>query len=99
MDPNGGEHETDEHETLRSAWYSPCSSLRDELYGQSSTAEEEEVFVAVTEDISDGMSTLLWAMNNLAKDGTRVVIARVHSPTRAIHKRKSLLPRIIHHLL
>ncbi|CAM0944663.1 unnamed protein product [Alopecurus aequalis] len=70
MDPNGSEKET----------------LGDELFEQSSAAEKDDVFVAVTEDISNAMSTLLWAMENLAKDGSRVVIVRVHSPTPAIHK-------------
>ena len=77
MDLNGGEHEM-----LQSARYSPSSSLGDELYEQNSTDEEGEVFVAVSEDISDAMSTLLWAMKNLAKGGTRVIIARVHSPVK-----------------
>ncbi|TVU28820.1 hypothetical protein EJB05_20355 [Eragrostis curvula] len=45
---------------------------------------EDRVFVAVPEDVRHGKSTLLWALENLAKDGARVVIAHVHCPAQMI---------------
>lgn len=96
MDSDG-----DEHETMQSARCRLSSSLGDEWCEQRSSALEyersaeddgelyersEEVFIAVTGDVYDGMGTLLWVMRNLANCGSRVVIAHVHSPTRAIHK-------------
>ena len=73
-------------------WSARCSlssSVGDESDEQSSPVTGDDVFVAVPEDVTQGMSTLMWAMQNLAKDGSRVVIAHVHSTTRAIHKSKS----------
>ncbi|XP_006647651.2 U-box domain-containing protein 33-like isoform X1 [Oryza brachyantha] len=47
-------------------------------------AEEDKVFVAVAADVKHGKSTLQWALQNLAKDGAKVVIAHVHSPAQMI---------------
>ncbi|XP_066319052.1 U-box domain-containing protein 33-like [Miscanthus floridulus] len=47
---------------------------------------DNRVFVAVPEDVKHGKSTLLWALENLAKDGSGsgVVIAHVHCPAQMI---------------
>ena len=81
------EHE--EWEPLWSARGSPATSsagslaVADELDEQQSPPAgggSMVVFVAVPEEVSDGMSTLLWALHNLVRDGSKVVIAHVHSP-------------------
>ena len=81
------EHE--EWEPLWSARGSPATSsagslaVADELDEQQSPPAgggSMMVFVAVPEEVSDGMSTLLWALHNLVRDGSKVVIAHVHSP-------------------
>ena len=56
---------------------------------------DNRVFVAVPEDVKHGKSTLLWALENLAKDGSGsgVVIAHVHCPAQMIPMSKtSLIP-------
>ncbi|GJM86384.1 hypothetical protein PR202_ga02238 [Eleusine coracana subsp. coracana] len=45
---------------------------------------DDRVFVAVPEEVKHGKSTLLWALENLAKDGASVVIAHVHCPAKMI---------------
>jgi aspartyl aminopeptidase len=52
----------------------------------------DRVFVAVPEDVRHGKSTLLWALENLAKDGARVVIAHVHCPALMIPMSKTPSP-------
>ncbi|XP_062222517.1 U-box domain-containing protein 33-like [Phragmites australis] len=51
---------------------------------EASPPPVERVFVAVPEDIRHGKSTMLWAVENLAKDGAGVVIAHVHCPAQMI---------------
>lgn len=86
MEGRGGEDETWEEEELWSARGSPATSSADE---QSQPAEDEDkVFVAVPEEVSDGRSVLLWALHNLVGDGSKVVIAHVHSPARAVANSK-----------
>jgi hypothetical protein len=87
MEGDGGAHE--EWEPLWSARCSSASSeedspqdVSDELQEQSNA--EDMVFVALPEKFSDGESTLLWALHNLATDGCKIVIAHVHRPTPAI---------------
>jgi len=85
-----------EHETWEPLWSALCSlatssagSLQDELDERSpAAAAEHKVFVAVPEEVSDGRSTLLWALHNLVRDGSKVVIAHVHSPAAAITQSK-----------
>jgi GTPase len=56
---------------------------------------ESRVFVAVREDVKHGKSTLLWALENLAKDGSGIVIAHVHCPAQMIPMSKtSLIPAL-----
>ena len=83
------EGEREEWEPLWSARGSPATSsagslaVADELDEQQSPPAgggSMMVFVAVPEEVSDGMSTLLWALHNLVRDGSKVVIAHVHSP-------------------
>lgn len=76
----------EEWEPLRSARCSPAATpsslLQDELAAH-------EVFVAVPEEVSDGRSTLLWALRNLVKDGSKLAIAHVHyCPASAIAQSK-----------
>lgn len=47
-------------------------------------AVEDRVFVAVPEDTKNGKSTLLWALENPAKDCAGVVVAHVHCPAQMI---------------
>ncbi|KAF8765440.1 hypothetical protein HU200_008585 [Digitaria exilis] len=61
-------------------------SMADEQISQLADAAEDKVFVAVAEEVSDGRSAVLWALHNLVGDGSKVVIAHVHSPARAIAK-------------
>ena len=86
------EHE--EWEPLWSARGSPATSsagsleVADELDEQQSPpagGRSMVVFVAVPEEVSDGRSTLLWALHNLVRDGSKVVIAHVHSPAQRKH--------------
>jgi len=58
---------------------------------------DNRVFVAVPEDVKHGKSTLMWALENLAKDGSGsgVVIAHVHCPAQMIPMSKtSLIPAL-----
>ncbi|XP_044951830.1 U-box domain-containing protein 33-like isoform X2 [Hordeum vulgare subsp. vulgare] len=76
-----------DRETFWSAQRSLSSSTTgDEPDGQSYPGAEGTVFVALADDANEGVSTLLWAMKNLAKDGSRVVIAHVRSPIRSTHR-------------
>nr|CAB3450618.1 unnamed protein product [Digitaria exilis] len=82
-----------EHETWEQLWSaraslatSSASSMADEQISQLADAVEDKVFVAVAEEVSDGRSAVLWAMHNLVGDGSKVVIAHVHSAARAIAK-------------
>jgi len=81
-----GEHET--WEPLWSARCSPATSSAGSLQDERSPAAGHRVFVAVPEEVSDGRSTLLWALHNLVRDGSKVVIAHVHSPAAAITQSK-----------
>ncbi|CAM0148463.1 unnamed protein product [Urochloa decumbens] len=45
---------------------------------------EDKIFVAVPEEFKHGKSTLLWVLQNLAKDRSRIVIAHVHIPAQMI---------------
>jgi len=81
------EGEREEWEPLWSARGSPATSsagsLADELDEQRSPTTcggGTVVFIAVPEEVGDGRSTLLWALHNLVRDGSKVVIAHVHSP-------------------
>uniref|UniRef100_A0A0D9VJ83 RING-type E3 ubiquitin transferase n=1 Tax=Leersia perrieri TaxID=77586 RepID=A0A0D9VJ83_9ORYZ len=68
---------------------SPTSSLLDagdELEEKRTTADEEKVFVAVKDDVEHGRSTFLWALQNLATDGSKIVVVHVHTPAQAINK-------------
>lgn len=47
-------------------------------------AAADKVFVALGADVVHGKSTLQWALQNLAKDGTKIVIAHVHRPARMV---------------
>ncbi|XP_021315365.1 uncharacterized protein LOC110434876 [Sorghum bicolor] len=84
-----------EHETWEPLfWTARCSpatssagSVQDELDDRSAAAEHK-VFVAVPEEVSDGRSTLLWALHNLVREGSEIVIAHVHSPVPAIAQSK-----------
>nr|CAB3447465.1 unnamed protein product [Digitaria exilis] len=82
-----------EHETWEQMWSARASlatsspdSMADEQISQLADAAEDKVFVAVAEEVSDGRSAVLWALHNLVGDGSKVVIAHVHSPARAIAK-------------
>ncbi|KAL6911794.1 hypothetical protein ACP4OV_000599 [Aristida adscensionis] len=57
-----------------------------DLGGGGAEVEEVEsrVFVAVPEEVKHGKSTLLWSLENLAKDGAGVAIAHVHCPPQKI---------------
>ncbi|CAO2046925.1 unnamed protein product [Urochloa humidicola] len=79
MEGRGGEHEEWE-QPLWSARGSPATSSAGSLADDA----EEKVFVAVPEEVNDGRSTLLWALHNLVRDGSKVVIVHVHSPARAV---------------
>ncbi|CAL4967831.1 unnamed protein product [Urochloa decumbens] len=81
MEGRGGEHEAWE-QPLWSARGSPATSSAGSLADDA----EEKVFVAVPEEVGDGRSTLLWALHNLVRDGSKVVIVHVHSPARAAAK-------------
>ncbi|KAK3158674.1 hypothetical protein QOZ80_2AG0140170 [Eleusine coracana subsp. coracana] len=89
MEGDGGAHE--EWEAMWSAQCSPASSegflqdAGDELEEEQTVAAdaEDKVFVALPENFSEGESTLLWALHNLATDGCKIVIAHVHSPAQA----------------
>lgn len=90
------ERDDGDDETFWSAQCSLSSSTGDERdEQQSSPGAEGTVFVALADDVNEGTSTLLWAMKNLAKDGSRVVIAHVRSPTRSTHRSKPALPCIL----
>jgi len=56
----------------------------DEVEEASPPPVEGRVFVAVPEEVRHGKSTLLWALESLAKDGAGVVIAHVHCPAQMI---------------
>jgi hypothetical protein len=43
-----------------------------------------KVFVAVSEEVKRGKSAMVWALQNLAKDGAQFVIAHVHCPAQMI---------------
>ncbi|KAL6634887.1 hypothetical protein ACP70R_027558 [Stipagrostis hirtigluma subsp. patula] len=60
------------------------SSAADIVGGGEVEEVENRVFVAVPEDVRHGKSTLLWALENLAKDGAGVAIAHVHCPAQTI---------------
>lgn len=92
MEGAGGEDET--WEPLWSARCSPATSSAGSMDEQS-PADEHEVFVALPEEVSDGRSTLLWVMHNLVKDGSKVVIAHVHSPAPAIAQSKFSVPFMV----
>uniref|UniRef100_A0A0D9VJ79 RING-type E3 ubiquitin transferase n=1 Tax=Leersia perrieri TaxID=77586 RepID=A0A0D9VJ79_9ORYZ len=47
-------------------------------------AVDDKVFVAVPADVKYGKSTLQWALQNLTKDGGKVVITHVHCPAQMI---------------
>ena len=90
-----------EHETWEPLWSARCSpatssagSLQDEL-DERSPAAGHRVFVAVPEEVSDGRNTLLWALHNLVKDGSEVVIVHVHSPAPAIAQSKFSAPSMV----
>ncbi|KQK00721.1 hypothetical protein BRADI_3g51397v3 [Brachypodium distachyon] len=51
---------------------------------EAAGAEDDRVFVAVPQEVKHGKSALLWALQNLAKDGARVVLAHVHCPSQMI---------------
>ncbi|KAF0915850.1 hypothetical protein E2562_039175 [Oryza meyeriana var. granulata] len=53
------------------------------------SAVADRVFVAVAADVKYGKSTLQWALQNLAKDGAKVVIAHVHCPAQMIPMSKA----------
>uniref|UniRef100_A0A0E0GAV4 RING-type E3 ubiquitin transferase n=1 Tax=Oryza nivara TaxID=4536 RepID=A0A0E0GAV4_ORYNI len=50
----------------------------------AAAAAADKVFVAVAADVKYGKSALQWALQNLAKDGAKVVIAHVHCPAQMI---------------
>ncbi|CAN6279475.1 unnamed protein product [Urochloa humidicola] len=83
MEARGGEQEAWE-QPLWSARGSPATSSAGSVADDD--AAEEKVFVAVPEEVGDGRSTLLWALHNLVRDGSKVVIVHVHSPPRAVAK-------------
>ncbi|KAF8765442.1 hypothetical protein HU200_008587 [Digitaria exilis] len=91
MEGAGGGAHTRGH-TSSSSQYSFRTSVSSaaEIVGVEEVEEaspptvEERVFVAVPEEVRHGKSTLLWALENLAKDGARVVIAHVHCPAQMI---------------
>jgi hypothetical protein len=58
---------------------------------EASQAAEDKVFVAVDEEFKRGKSALQWALQNLAKDGTQVVVAHVHRPAQMIPMSKPSL--------
>jgi hypothetical protein len=97
MEGDGREPET--WEPMWSARCSPATSSAgsledagDELDEQQSPPAdaEDKVFVALPEEVSDGRSTLLWALHNLMEDGSKLVIVHVHSPAQEIAKGKFL---------
>ncbi|KAG8071755.1 hypothetical protein GUJ93_ZPchr0006g44549 [Zizania palustris] len=81
-----------ENEAMWSARWSVSSSAGslpeagEEWDEQSLASDEGNVFVAVAEDVKHGEKTFLWALQNLATDGCKTVIAHVHSPAQAIQK-------------
>jgi len=96
------EGEREEWEPLWSARGSPATSsagsLADELDEQRSPTTcggGTVVFVAVPEEVGDGRSTLLWALHNLVRDGSKVVIAHVHSPGAQLKDQYSIKPEEI----
>ncbi|KAF0896415.1 hypothetical protein E2562_024290 [Oryza meyeriana var. granulata] len=85
-------HIVKESSTEKSAVLEKDPEGEADKYGESSEVEVEEagpaavdkVFVAVPADVKHGESTLQWTLQNLAKDGTKVVIAHVHCPAQII---------------
>ena len=61
----------------------------------AAAAAADKVFVAVAADVKYGKSALQWALQNLAKDGAKVVIAHVHCPAQMIPMSK---PPVLNHL-
>lgn len=55
----------------------------------SPAAAADKVFVALGADVKHGKSTLQWALQNLAKDGTKIVIAHVHRPAQMVPMSKA----------
>uniref|UniRef100_A0A0E0K3B8 RING-type E3 ubiquitin transferase n=1 Tax=Oryza punctata TaxID=4537 RepID=A0A0E0K3B8_ORYPU len=87
MDSDGEEY--DAMWSARCSVSSSTGSLRDagdQWDEQSLAVGEDKVFVAVDEDIEHGKSTFLWAVQNLATDGSKIVVAHVHSPAQALSK-------------
>lgn len=63
---------------------SSLSEVEEEEASPPPVAVEDRVFVAVPEDAKNGKSTLLWALENPAKDCAGVVVAHVHCPAQMI---------------
>ncbi|KAL6911795.1 hypothetical protein ACP4OV_000600 [Aristida adscensionis] len=86
MEGDGEAHE-EVWEPLWSARCSPATSSAGDEPDEHSPPPadpDDRVFVALPEEVSDGESTLLWALQNLAIDGSKIVIAHVHSPAQPI---------------
>ncbi|XP_006647652.2 U-box domain-containing protein 33-like [Oryza brachyantha] len=87
MDGDGGVHD--------GIWSARCSvssssgsllDAADDWDEQSLAADEDKVFVAVEADVEHGRSTFLWALQNLAARGSKIVVAHVHSSAQEISK-------------
>nr|XP_051221130.1 U-box domain-containing protein 33-like [Lolium perenne] len=55
-----------------------------EAVEEARQAAGDKVFVAVSEEVKRGKSAMVWALQNLAKDGAQFVIAHVHCPAQMI---------------
>jgi hypothetical protein len=61
-----------------------CTTESDEEEAADQPAgEENKVYVAVTGDFKAGMSTLVWAIQNLQRDA-KIVLVHVHVPGQMI---------------
>ncbi|KAK1661535.1 hypothetical protein QYE76_049694 [Lolium multiflorum] len=60
------------------------SNAGGEAAEEARQAAGDKVFVAVSEEVKRGKSAMVWALQNLAKDGAQFVIAHVHCPAQMI---------------
>jgi hypothetical protein len=68
-----------------------ASNAGGEAVEEARQAAGGKVFVAVSEEVKRGKSAMVWALQNLAKDGAQFVIAHVHCPAQMIPMSKPSL--------
>ncbi|KAJ1702342.1 hypothetical protein LUZ63_002121 [Rhynchospora breviuscula] len=76
-----------QRDLLRSKRSPPASTMREIEEGSAaaaqSSADEEKVYVAVSDDIKEGKSTLTWAIQNFHRDA-KIVVTHVYIPAQTI---------------